>query len=138
MTHPSKIDFIRQACIKANPSILNLEFGCEIEIEKFGVGKYLGTTNDFPTGWFSLNQEIYPLIGHKYKILGRPIRLADVLVAIGKDAEKSTDFDLYSDRLNIGHYDEVGYYTHCRWNLLSDDLTKQSQECVEFIYNLLK
>ena len=53
-------------------------------------------------------------------IIGRPIRLADVLGTV------------YPDEITNTHLAIVA-----RWNLKQDDLTLQSQETIDFLYSLL-
>jgi hypothetical protein len=73
--------------------------------------------------------EMYP---QWFKIIGRPIRLADVLLAIGKVGLKA-------------HINQDGYFptksgnttTLNYWNLRTDDLTQQSDECIDFLYMIL-
>ncbi len=70
------------------------------------------------------------LIKQIKEILGRPIRLADVLYSI-----KQIKGDLEAmARLE----EQVSDLCLTDWNLLSDDLTLQSPETVEFISKLLK
>lgn len=96
MTHQQKIAFIREACIKANPEIMSLGFGCE----------------------------------------GRPIRLADVLLAIGRR----------EDRIHLscdGWFCLLDAYTsnfmrRFNWYLHKDSLEDQSEETIDFIYSLLE
>jgi hypothetical protein len=72
---------------------------------------------------------------HEYStILGRPIRLADVLLAtIGKGIAVNS--------IGVFLSDEEGMMPHtfrAAWNLRADDLREQSDETVEFLYELLK
>jgi hypothetical protein len=74
------------------------------------------------------------------KILGRPIRLADVLLAMCQKTQMIRPFldvdgmmyevDYAGFTLTIGKY-------LCQWNLRADDLTAQSDECIDFIHSLL-
>ena len=90
----NKIDKIREACIKANP-----------EIEQICGGEDVA--------------HFCPNCSNK---IGRPIRLADVLLAIG---EVRPDF-----LLAVGH--------PANWNLKDDNLENQSEETIGFIHNLIK
>lgn len=75
------------------------------------------------------------------KILGRPIRLADVLLALPrmKELERASviGFD-YSNPSIVLIMD--GKHTHPRaeWNLRADDLTLQEPATIDFIYSVLK
>jgi hypothetical protein len=119
MTTQEKIESIRQACIKANPKIV--EHRCE-GCNKF----YAEYVNGCPHCWrdelsSEENLKLFPKRGVRPVI--RPIRLADVLLAI----EHSTD--------DISILYEFIYH---RWNLRADDLTQQSEETITFFYDLLQ
>jgi hypothetical protein len=60
-----------------------------------------------------------------------PIRLADVLLAIHKKAkieEKGFVESLFSV--------EIDDLVNIHWNLRQDDLTQQSDECIDFLFKL--
>lgn len=156
MTKQTQINFIVSKCIEANPEIVALKFGCRTRRKlKLGnaidgtvisfdhMGKVVdgvalpdydririyegGEVNDFRAA----QETIEPL--------GRPIRLADVLLAIGSRAK---DFELRNDYLWSWSVD-VPKYNDDRanqifWNLRADDLRDQSDETINFIYNLVK
>lgn len=104
----------------ANPEIMELKFGCELEG---------GVT------FISVNpktNEYYILAGNKIlkrneyrKILGRPIRLADVLLA--STLEWS---NIYEDRYLLMNLLKL-------WNLKDDNLDHQSEETKQFLIDLL-
>lgn len=77
------------------------------------------------------NPQVEILMGQEMSVYYiRPIRLADVLSAIGNvDARVKVD----GDKLKV-FADE----TMLTWNLRKDDLTEQSDECVEFLAEILK
>jgi hypothetical protein len=119
------LHFIREKCIAANPEIVELKFGCEFENVKTGA-RFIIPTNGYPND--------------NHKILGRPIRLADVLLAI-ENANGNIELATYGEPLHIGHYEKPereGYYSKAYWNLRADDLEKQSEETISFLYELLK
>lgn len=60
---------------------------------------------------------------------GRPIHLADVLLALPNPEPLS----LYPNRLLIGTHPAVFW-----WNLRKDDLTEQSEETITFLAELFK
>lgn len=106
MTPYQKQKVISDACIAANPSIKESEY-CECGHQMY----YQGIEK------------------------GRPIRLADVLLAIGRRG----------DRWNIGgdgcfnHLDQFNNWQKvAQWNLKSDTLSAQSPETIDFLYELLK
>lgn len=73
----------------------------------------------------------------------RPIRLADVLLAIGhldvikyKEGFKTHPHNVCVTTLGYA-LNENGMHLF-EWNLRQDDLTEQSDYCVSFLYELLK
>lgn len=157
----NKLKTIRQACIEANPSIMAIIEGCKIKVMDFGTGEYSGhwTNAKAPIhhessgyyvqrhgmGWdghYSEAHCVYEYHDGKKKenpdveILGRPIRLADVLLAI-----KKTDraISVYEDGMFIDHSkNEMAMNTRFYWNLLKDRLEDQSDETLTFLAELLK
>ena len=82
----NKLQLIREKCIAANPEIMELKLGCKI------VNKY---RNKMPVSLFvckngNTYRTFHEVFGYEdspsenFEILGRPIRLADVLLAISK------------------------------------------------------
>lgn len=146
MTREQNIEIIRKACIKANPDILKLKFGCEVELnkesksERMTVVKLLDKTGEYVVtyqdGTQGLNQP------DELKIIGRPIRLADVLVAMNADRENIWGYYLGSDGYLCesieGDFGTELESTPCRWNLKNDDLALQPDETLEFLVNILK
>jgi hypothetical protein len=145
----TKLEYIRSKCIEANPDILKLEFGCELEVNIPADGnpwdgaeyspektyKAIVTADEyiqFPNGDHSYDCPVDHLKENVYKgeyvddedltqiiVKGRPIRFADVLLATRKISE-CYDMDILS-----------------LWNLLDNDLNNQSQKCWDLIANLL-
>lgn len=130
----NNLQLIKEACYKANPEIKELKFGCEIVAKKSNktltvAGQYEGDplVLDYFTGF----PQVVVVDGYMntdlVEILGRPIRLADVLFMIGKTKHVvAVDTD--------GDFIEA---TPAEWNLLDDNLDHQSQETLQFIGNLL-
>lgn len=127
---------LRQVIIKANPEIMELKFGCEImcgfskafiitDHNKDTVTAFFPTRNSPPDFDFISKSEIL--------ILGRPIRLADVLLAYQKLKDRHILFSLTSQG---GFQIKQGEPSSC-WNLKDDNLDRQSDETQEFLYNLL-
>jgi hypothetical protein len=102
MIKEDQINFIREKCIEANPESFTFEDGNWWRREK--------------------NAIIAPV----------PIRLADVLLAIGSGVRMEEQTS--SGQLSIG----VAGRGWTLWNLRSADLRDQSEETIEFLYNLLK
>ena len=98
---------------------------------------------DMGTEYACVGKDIFTLeeIGdvEKYEIIGRPIHLADVLLAIQKRGEQwAIDDDGHIITLSGGTevgtlvYEGTGKY----WNL-KETLNNQSKETIDFIYQLL-
>lgn len=140
----TKLETIRAACIKANPEIVELKFGCEVSYEGWEC-ILLDVPRQNPAMWVLAQSKTLPdeeTDGEVYipdcEIIGRPIRLADVLLAIGKD-EKDIYFknsDTTIPKWKIIHSDITG--SSIGWNLLKDDLTLQSDETIDFLSTLIE
>lgn len=70
----------------------------------------------------------HDLVSH-LEILGRPIRLADVLYAISIHDSEAMAEKAAGD---------LTFQSRNSWNLLKDDLSLQSPDTLEFLANLLK
>lgn len=145
------IKTIREACIKANPEIVKLKFGCMVE-EKIAFGsKFRGETfkgkrifplvqKDTADQWIFLTdtgmgRESEDKILDWHTVIGREIRLADVLLAIknNQPGERGKEvLHICSEGLSAEIQQLV-----CIWNLKQDSLEAQSPETIEFITNLL-
>lgn len=131
MTNQEQLQKIREKCIESNPEIVELKFGCEL--------KHNSTKNIWKaTGKHSWSDGVAIVLTDKgivqwekdtYEIIGRPIRLVDVLLAI-----KSIDYVIMFDGTFLDKYD---LETGAKWNLLKDNLTLQNEETIRFIYELL-
>ena len=190
MTKQEQIEFIREKCIEVNPRIKNLGFGCELydNVSKtkamtIGENWYFGSDADYqftiltfdkevkiPYLWQEGDMRLYN-IDYKeikgrevdFKIIGRDIRLADVLSAIEssgyikglsgvmkkvkrKVGETLLEFNVraQSERLNSKGWKKEFTLSQAtaelimKWNLVKDRLEDQSDETIGFIYNLLK
>lgn len=131
---------IREACIKANPEIMELKFGCEVmygddvqEPRRVTIGNpYAVENNKVFNPW---NRDD---TSDLFEILGRPIRLADVLLAI-KNMLIVVDAEGHFYRCEMKLSDKVpkiGKYLG-EWNLRDDNLEHQTPETIAFIANLL-
>lgn len=139
MTKQDQINFIREKCIEANDEIVRFGFGNEIEMNETHRHFTVALMDDSFIRVFSGTNQLVDVAPEDCKILGRPIRLADVLLAIGSRAK---DFELRNDYLWSWSVD-VPKYNDDRanqifWNLRADDVREQSEETINFIYNLLK
>ena len=141
MSKQEKISYIRERCIEANPDIKKLEFGCEVkyrnqeETYRFIMENPLvcvqcvcttgvhieGLSDKSPQSFCKHRFEEW------FEIIGRPIRLADVLNLP----------DSFTDKYSNKENKELLWKLCTNWNLLQDDLTLQSQETIDFLYSLL-
>lgn len=144
---------IRSAVHKAIPSILGLKFGCEVIDRRLSVRSeptiFLNMTRDRSghvkayvhcgkTAWYvpaGLN-------GSTLTVVGRPIRLADVLATIDEKSSENLD-PKYTDHITTsGEFCYLGKdgFMNCTrifWNLLDDDLDHQSEEMWELLAKIL-
>lgn len=119
-----QIKTIREKCIDVNPEIENDDIKLS---ELWDAISEAGHKEVFQN--LSKNHWLF---AHN-KVFSRPIRLADVLLAIQhKNFKEKPDF-WYKNvfPLVTPHYE-------CAWINIKDDLTLQSQETIQFIYELLK
>lgn len=145
-TKEEKIEYIRQKCIEANPSIKDLVFGCHF-MGRSAFGDPYDTHLVFEN-WKEKRNTIRCLgpLGNQcvwdignIEIIGREIRLADVLLAINK-VEKAWLGDWVIN--SRGHF--VKQYINglhvaeaARYNFLKDSLSDQDEACISFLYELL-
>jgi hypothetical protein len=147
--HSQNLKTVRDACIRANPQILELGFGCEI-IGPFGKAIVLAKAKEHIEGAQKFVGQRYSVLRGRTssfyarvaikEILGRKIGLADVLLAI--DYHSNTHnidvpkfFDVKEDMPNQALF-LVGKIVYA-WNLPKDDLNLQSEPTVQFLADLL-
>lgn len=95
---PTYIQNIREKCVLANPEIVALKFGCKVENFLKGtaiilkVHKYQGESDCYDVAYYKLPELIVERTPfNNWKILGRDITLADVLLAVEKNALKNLE-----------------------------------------------
>lgn len=116
-----KLKLIREKCIAANPEIVETPKSNLVVVALLGIIE----SNIRDTGQAHLAEM---KLGELLEILGRPIRLADVLLAIKTQWEKRDPDAMYHDIIK----------TVSIWRLSTDDLEKQSEETINFLAELLK
>ena len=138
MTRQHNIEIIRQACIKANPEIMELKPGCFVRDFLKGAGIVMGVEkNAGESDCYDIfctesdHEVIWQQPRGHLDVLGRPLKLADVLLAM----EPIGGTTYAADRL-INFYVDLDS-NDVRWNLRADDLTQQSDECLTFLVGLL-
>lgn len=158
----TKYQAVREAVIAANPEIMELKFGCRVEAI-YGLlsnSKGMICEGDPNEGIvishdFSLfdcyrttqHREIdTALIFHekeKFKILGRPIRLADVMIALAQIVLPDDEFLCVFPEGFICHKREASddnneyVIKNARWIFRQDDLSLQSPETIDFLHSVL-
>lgn len=147
MTKEQNIETIRQACIKANPEIVELKFGCRIEDFMYGqavivgIEKYKGESDCYYQFYDKIPEPKLNLSPQNFNwtIIGRPIRLADVLLVIPENHSLSIGILGYFENwiLVEGDTYKLKHFKGIKWNLLKDSLEEQSEETLTFISNLL-
>lgn len=140
MTTQEKIEDIRQKCIEANPEIMELKFGCRVQNNRRGDMGYI-LAQEFNSNVY-YNEDTKQVLVRDFEpdeIIGRPIRLADVLLAAREVSERIEGQLFVADNgmfciAKVGKsLDGLGY-----WNLAKDDLTLQGKPTIDFIHDLLK
>lgn len=150
----TKLETIRAACIAANPSIKNVVSGCKgiaripesddtkaqdleatiIDVVEGGL-LYIYTHSPLQKGAKSLSWHTATMFSDSFTPEGRPIRLADVLLTIDAVQMKN----LYEKKIiPIPRKGIFGKICDGKWNFFKDDLTQQSEETIDFLYELLK
>ena len=159
---------LKEVIQKANPEIMELKFGCEVNVpliaKRTGSKEYKGTIAGYNGTSYLIQFGGHKMIEQgiedtteenfhsifseklvrdktklykcnawkleKLEILGRPIRLADVLLVLNKDLRlKKLSWFL----LNKKEFEKIDV----RWSLRQDNLDNQSDEVKEFLIKLL-
>lgn len=130
MTHQEKLAFIRAKCILSNPEIVELKFGCKIACEQSEQHSVVTVYDSFVECENGIDYSSY-----EYKIIGRPITLADILLALKMRSNYgyiATNGEMFQSGRDI----EDGI-AGAKWNLLKT-LEDQDEPTISFIYNALK
>lgn len=136
---------VRDACIAANPSIADLVFGCRVRyiLRSYRYAVITGHTNERNDSISVMDEDsgMPNAISKSWitEIIGRPIRLADVLLAIKeKSREDAWQYAINPHGQFMRDWGENRHETvNAWWNLADDDLDKVSDECAEFLAGLL-
>lgn len=135
------LTIVREAVIKAVPSIMELTAGCEIlnkNINRVFVVDYINMYGECLNGHYKNgNDGIWiwkKYLGDSFEILGRKIGIADVLKTL-EYAEIAITGDC--GWFMTKNLDGGWSYRNEKWNLLSDSLEDQSSECLQFLAGLL-
>ena len=137
------IDKLKKVIQQANPEIMEFKMGCEVEIK----GDKYTVLGEIHRGLISLfNRELNYIteIGNdnRYTILGRPITLADVLIALNKTGRHfavdsyGTFFEERDDGEEGYCWEQIFDGRRHIWNL-KDNLDAQSETTKQFLIDIL-
>lgn len=125
------------------PHKKELEFGCEVLItlghyqEKCTVTSLYADGSGFLTNGNYAKVTAKDFTGHSYEIIGQPLRLADLLLAIGKVSKPLPELQLFSVHLDISKRGSNGR-DNCLYNLQDDNILNQSDELCLLALDSLK
>lgn len=142
------IEKVRRAAVRANPSMLDLTLGCEIRNIKNNTHYYITDSNIVGSVHIGDFKAINTVTLEGYhgmhsadtiEIIGRKIGLADVLLAIGNSLLLQVDTEgfFYTWEKEDAEQGKGYCQSGVNWNLLTDDLTQQSDELLTFLCELL-
>lgn len=139
----TKLEELKKVIQTANPEIMELKFGCAVSGQGIDRGLVIdrtepGTVVRVEVGNYKVEEIVKADWLHTMKILGRPIRLADVLLAYHKKFLPKEDLMLKAvvdHVLNKIHKDMWSIVAN--WNLLDDNLDHQSEQTINFLWGLL-
>lgn len=141
-----KYNAVRAAIIKANPEIMDLKFGCLIRTRLWGEGVITAPVAkesylvNFPEKGDLVRKEMWCSTWLGDEIIGRPIHLADVLIAIKERCQFQSNFEIEKDiilRLVMAKYQEGYFVEEQLWRTHIDDLSLQSSEVIDFLHKIL-
>ena len=140
----TKYEQLKKVIQEANPEIMELKFGCRMQMPFYnGESVFCSIEGDVITFVDSKGgtREEDKAILENGLILGRPIRLADVLLAIDKvDSDYSIScfgsFEKWKS-ITTDQFLLEPLSSAIRWNLRDDNLDHQSLEFKDFLINLL-
>ncbi len=129
---------LKEVIQAANPEIMELKFGCELKYPGYQTATICGQQLNCWKVWCERQDEaafkvVTPVqleFSTVIHILGRPIRLSDVLVACNikfKDEEELRSLWFIGKIRLILEY----------WSLIDDNLDHQNDECKKFLIDLL-
>lgn len=127
-----KKEAVRQAIIRAVPSVMDLNFGCRV---KDSTGEWILIDDDGDQFICWNGTSYHGLLKLSLKIIGRPIQLQDVLTAIDKvDSNyclsfegQFVEYDAENGNMNLSGV----------WWKPSEDFDHQPEPCINFLWELL-
>jgi hypothetical protein len=136
MTIQEKKEAVRQFIVRAVPSVMDLKMGCEVKINGNNTAIYAG---NFGKKELLLYKNELHQRGRKPtedEIIGRPISLADVLVAIGEKNQLNGWTYAVTAEGEIILVEWNDHEVRAQWDL-SQDFDHQSEETISFLWSLL-
>jgi len=149
-----KLKLIREKIIEANPEIVKLKFGCEFQMCAGRVFTFFGMDcfNDGNRVYYLTDEKV--VVGQMFskkaienwKIIGRPITLSDILLAIDKAdpyypivvTQNCSMLGTYRGTMqSISDYPGQTWTDVVKWNP-KKTLENQSKKYINFLYKLLK
>lgn len=129
-------------CIKANPDIAKLDFGCEILLND-GRRVQVLHSDDKIVCVMNDEQMLYCVYRTRItQVFGRPIRLADIMFMFSKQINLNAyrfNFTKMLGKVEITQYDADGVEElSCFWVLVRDDLMMQGVDTKKFIYQMFR
>jgi len=130
----SKYEAVRAKIVEACPELMELSFGCKVTLEGDWWMVYANTGDS--VGICHGSERRFPCKNQIDEILGHPIRLSHVLRAIADEVDSTAC--MYPDGAFV-EWDSSGYDYHIlfRYDLTKDDLSLQSPETIDFLFNIL-
>lgn len=131
----TNLQAVRKKVIKAVPGIMELKFGCNVQLKIRGDLGFI-INSDFHGSvihWNFTIKETRCLKEDDLKILGRPITLADVLLAMEKAGLEMFTTDSWN--VEVSSYDVAKILR--LWNLSDNNLDNQSEEVWKFLNDVL-
>lgn len=132
-------DNLKKVIQQTNPEIMELKFGCYVNGLGYSNARLCLVADDEVTlrvGHYGIDTEPLSEFGNRIKILGRPIRLADVLLALENNVRVERGIRMMDVPGTISLSDAINH-TLSYWNLEDDDLDNQIEETRQFLINLL-
>lgn len=137
MTRQQKLDFIRAKCVSANESILDLKMGCKVRYQTAYCKYVCESCAGNPIISFGFMTKTVKK--KDLEIIGRKLRLSDLLLALEKNKFFSKNYD---DVPYLIEGVKLTFWLHSgeeafAYNLKTDDIELQSDELVDQVFNLL-
>jgi len=133
-----QIKKIREACITINPEIMQLKFGCKINIREDKNAIFTHMDNEY-IYWLdaenhNCDEDSALLKDLNFEIIGRPIRLADVCAVLNGSIInlKNPVMEVQIEMIQSKYAGIVS----C-WNLLKDDLELQNEFTISTIARII-